>query len=74
MELSKRNYNPLLVFVVQREDGEFFSPNWEVDPDFSRTLLRYVSLGLEVRAYRCSVNLKEIKLKEEIPVILEGMV
>ncbi|MCX7989606.1 MAG: DNA/RNA nuclease SfsA [Aquificaceae bacterium] len=74
IELSKRDYNPLLVFVVQREDGEFFSPNWEVDPDFSKALLRYISLGLEVRAYRCSVNLKEIKLKEEIPVILEGMV
>lgn len=68
IELSKEGYEPLLVFVVQREDCRAFSPHWRVDPKFSEALLRYVKLGLEARAYRCSVSLKEIKLKDEIPV------
>ncbi|MFN3264093.1 MAG: DNA/RNA nuclease SfsA, partial [Aquificaceae bacterium] len=68
IELSKEGYNPLIVFVVQRGDAEVFSPNWRVDPEFSKALLRYFQLGLEIRAYRCSVSLEEIKLKEEIPV------
>lgn len=73
IELSKEGYDPLLVFVVQREDAKAFSPNWRVDPKFSESLLRYAKLGLEVRAYLCKVDLEEIKLKEEIPVLLEVM-
>ncbi|MFN3870925.1 MAG: DNA/RNA nuclease SfsA [Aquificaceae bacterium] len=72
IELSKEGYKPLIVFVVQREDGKVFSPNWRIDPEFSQALLKYSKLGLEVRAYRCEVSLEEIKLKEEIPVVLEG--
>ena len=71
IKLSTQGYNPLLVFVVQREDAHAFSPNWSVDPEFSRALLEYAKLGLEVKAYRCMVSLEEIKLKEEIPVLLE---
>ncbi len=68
IELSREGYEPLVVFVVQREDCKAFSPNWRVDPKFSEALLKYVKLGLEARAYRCSVSLEEIKLKDEIPV------
>jgi sugar fermentation stimulation protein A len=68
IELSKRGFKPLVVFVVQREDAIAFSPNWKTDRAFSEALVRYVSLGLEVRAYRCTVSLEEIKLKDEIPV------
>ncbi|MFN7065158.1 MAG: DNA/RNA nuclease SfsA [Aquificaceae bacterium] len=68
IELSKEGYNPLVVFVVQREDCKVFSPNWEVDPQFSKALLSYIKLNLEVKAYRCEVSLEEIKLKDEIPV------
>lgn len=68
IELSREGYRPLIVFVVQREDAQVFSPNWEVDPQFSKALQRYSQLGLEVRAYRCRVSLEEIRIKEEIPV------
>lgn len=68
IELSREGYRPLIVFVVQREDAQVFSPNWEVDPEFSEALLRYSRLGLEIRAYRCYVSLEEIRIKEEIPV------
>ncbi len=68
IELSKEGYKPLVVFVVQREDARVFSPNWEVDRDFSEALFEYHRLGLEIKAYKCSVSLEEIKLKEEVPV------
>lgn len=71
IELSKEGYRPLLIFIVQRPDAELFSPNWGMDRPFSEALLEYINLGLEVRAYRCSVSLEEIKLKDEIPVIAE---
>ncbi|MDW8096205.1 MAG: DNA/RNA nuclease SfsA [Aquificaceae bacterium] len=71
MELSREGYRPLIVFVVQREDCDAFSPNWELDRDFSDALLSYANLNLEIKAYRCSVSLEEIKIKDEIPVKLE---
>ncbi|MDW8066644.1 MAG: DNA/RNA nuclease SfsA [Aquificaceae bacterium] len=71
IQLSREGYKPLIVFVVQREDARVFSPNWEVDPDFSRALMKYVELGLEVMAFRCLVSLEEIKIKDEIPVEVE---
>ncbi|MCS7262110.1 MAG: DNA/RNA nuclease SfsA [Aquificaceae bacterium] len=73
IELSKLGHEPLLVFVVQREDGEVFSPNRKVDPDFAQALEEYLSHGLEVRAYRCSVSLEEIKIKEQVPISLEAV-
>ncbi|RMH80710.1 MAG: DNA/RNA nuclease SfsA [Acidobacteria bacterium] len=72
IELSKEGYRPLLVFVVQREDCKLFSPNWEVDGDFSQALELYINMGLEARAYRCRVNLKEIRIEVEIPLVVRG--
>ncbi|SNZ14409.1 DNA/RNA nuclease SfsA [Hydrogenobacter hydrogenophilus] len=61
---------PKMVFVVQREDAKVFSPNAETDPVFAQMLKRFAHLGYEVKAYNCFVSLEEIKLKEEIEVIL----
>jgi len=61
---------PKMVFVVQREDAKTFSPNAETDPVFAKMLKLFAHLGYEVKAYNCLVSLEEIKLKEEIEVVL----
>ena len=71
IELSKQGYNPLVVFVVQRQDAELFSPNWDVDREFSEALELYINCGLEARAYGCRVSLEEIGIEREIPVALK---
>ncbi len=66
---NARTYEPAVIFVVQREDAEKFTPNRETDPDFSSALERFAGEGFTVKAFACEVNLREITIKREIPVI-----
>ena len=61
-------YSPSLVFVIQREDAQCFSPNREVDPLFGKNVAEFVKLGLPVYAFLCRVTVDEIYIWKEIPV------
>ena len=63
----KDKYDPLLVFVVQREDFERFMPNCERDAEFCKIFYEYVAKGFPVEVYKCKVGLKEVKIVEKIP-------
>jgi len=68
---AKRDgYAAAIVFVVQREDVEGFSPNDAVDIEFGRGLRAAQMQGVEIYAYRCRVNLGEIELADQVPVKL----
>jgi len=60
-----------VVFVVQRPDAERFAPNPEADPQFAQWLQEAATLGVMVRAFRCRVNLEEITIWDEIPVLFK---
>ncbi len=64
-------FKPALVFVVQREDADSFSPHTQVDPDFGRMVERFVEEGLPVHAFLCRVNLTDIEIWKEIPVSIK---
>ncbi len=68
IELSS-SFLPAVVFIVQREDAEIFSPNYETDHEFGRILERFHSIGFPVKAYLCRVSLYEIRIWKEIPVV-----
>jgi len=61
-------FQPALVFVVQREDAECFSPNYEVDPHFSDLVREFYERNLPVYAFLCRVSLNEIYIWKDIPV------
>lgn len=63
-------YIPKLIFVIQREDARVFSPNKDTDPTFAEKLRLFASKGHKIKAYTCTVSLEEIKLKEEIEVMI----
>lgn len=63
-------YEALLVFICQRGDARFLSPNKSTDSRFAEALSTGCGLGLKVFAFNCRVNEKEITLKNRIPVIL----
>jgi sugar fermentation stimulation protein A len=69
-ELSKSlvyGNRAVVAFIVQRSDAQVFVPNWDIDPFFSETLINVHSLGVEVKAYLCQVNIHEMVLTNEIP-------
>ena len=63
-------YRAAAVFVVQREDATAFAPHREADPLFAQALVEAVAAGVEAYAYRCRVDLQNVALAEEIPVLL----
>ncbi|WP_211229986.1 DNA/RNA nuclease SfsA [Desulfovirgula thermocuniculi] len=67
---ASRGYRAAVLFVVQREDARAFAPHAVEDPAFARALKAAAFAGVEVRAYRCRITLKEVALSGEIPVIL----
>jgi sugar fermentation stimulation protein A len=58
-------------FVIQRPDAVCFSPNRETDPDFTETLGLAARAGVSIRAVSCHISLAEIRIRDEIPVVLQ---
>ena len=57
-----QGHRAAVIFVVQREDVQAFSPNDEADPIFGRALREVQAAGVEVYAYRCRVSPEEVGL------------
>lgn len=68
--LLQEGHRALLAFMVLRGDATAFSPNWEIDPEFCSSLKETLSNGLEVLAFRFSVQRESVTKAERIPVCL----
>lgn len=67
----KEGYEAGVLFVVQREDAEFFTPNSTTDPLFAGLLKKGSEEGLVVRALKCAIQGNTITIDSEIPVCFE---
>jgi sugar fermentation stimulation protein A len=67
---KKEGYEVALVFVIQREDAEGFSPNDDIDPEFCQALRLAQIKGLSIHAYKCRVKPNEIELAGQVPIKL----
>ena len=59
-----------VVFVIQREDCNAFSPNDAADPKLGRALREALASGVTAHAYNCRVNLYGVQLNTEVPILL----
>jgi sugar fermentation stimulation protein A len=71
IKFKKRGQKAAVVFIIMREDADFFSPNDEMDSVFGNTLRKAKNSGVEVYAYKCSINQKGISYGGKIPVRLD---
>ena len=62
----------MVIFVIQREDGQRFSPNAGLDPEFGRAFRHAIRRGVEACAFTCRVTEDGITPYREIPVIPPG--
>jgi sugar fermentation stimulation protein A len=68
--VARRGHRAVILFVVQRSDGEGFTAAAGIDPDYADGLRRAVDAGVEALAYRADVDPTEITLVESVPVEL----
>lgn len=57
-----------LIFVLQMEGPQLFSPNYQMDPAFQEAIEEGLSHGLKIHAYDCQVKPDEITLGREVEV------
>jgi len=70
MRLKAQGLDAAVVFMVQRSDAHYFSPNDRTDPAFGETLRRAHAAGVLVLAYGCTVLETGIDLLAPVEVRL----
>jgi len=68
MEALRQGLGAAVIFVVQREDAQAFSPHHGADPAFARALGEAHRSGVMVLAYRCRVSPQEVAIADPVPV------
>lgn len=69
-ELVKSGHRAVMLYVVNREDVETFSPADTIDPKYGQLLREASKAGVEILAYQCSLSETEIKIKKALKVEL----
>lgn len=65
IKAKKEGMNSAVLFLIPRMDPQIFSPNWEMDPEFSSTLEQAEKYSVLIIAYAYSVDYhkNELELK-----------
>ena len=65
ISLKKEGKRAIVFFLIEHPNGNSFRPNWENDPDFSKTLKRAYSEGVEILVYKTENTLESIEIVSE---------
>lgn len=63
-------YEAYILFVIQMERAEYFTPNKDTHPEFASALKNASENGVRVIAYTCDVTHDSMVIKEPVRVIL----
>jgi sugar fermentation stimulation protein A len=59
-----------MLYIVNREDADTFSPAKEIDPIYAKLLKQADEAGVEILVYRTKLSEKEIYIDKKIKVEL----
>jgi sugar fermentation stimulation protein A len=62
------NKRAVQLFVVQREDCQWFAPAAAIDPEYTTALLQARTAGVEILVYDCSLTPHEITIRRTLPL------
>ena len=65
---GKKNYKIFIIFLIQRDDCEFFTIAKDIDPDYAKALKLAVKNKLNILCYDCKFSSKGIKLNKQIKI------
>jgi sugar fermentation stimulation protein A len=70
MNMVTLGHRAVMLYIAQRSDCDTFSVAKEIDPLYAETLVKALSHGVELLAYRCHLSPEEIVLKDKLKVRL----
>lgn len=69
---KKDGCRAFVLFVVQMEGVEYFTPNRDTHAAFAEALAQAAGQGVELLAYDCRVTPESLALNRQVPIILEA--
>ena len=69
--LKREGHRACMLFIVSREDTNAFGPAFSLDPEYGEELVRAQSEGVEMLAYQCSINEREILVTRSLPLKID---
>ncbi|MCH2548276.1 MAG: DNA/RNA nuclease SfsA, partial [Alphaproteobacteria bacterium] len=69
--IAQSGKRAVVLFVVQRDDCDFFTPSYATDPKYADALHNALAKGVEALCYCCYVAENEIRIHRKLPVRLE---
>jgi sugar fermentation stimulation protein A len=70
MDIIDSGKKAAMLYIVQREDVDSFSPADEIDPKYGELLREAFKKGVLILCYQCKVTPEEIKIIKPLPVVL----
>jgi sugar fermentation stimulation protein A len=70
MDIVRSGKNACMLYIVQREDVDSFSPADLIDAKYGELLRKAKDQGVQILCYQCRLTPDEIKIIKSIPVIL----
>ena len=67
INLKSQGIRSCMLYIVQREDVEMFSPADDIDPEYGRLLREAEACGVEILVYQCKLTETEIKIVKSLP-------
>lgn len=66
-DLAQQGHRSVIFFLVQRMDGEKFSPAIHIDKKYSDTLEKVTRQGVEILVYQAELSPEEIRVVRRLP-------
>lgn len=67
VDLKNAGYRCAMVYVVQRQDVDTFSPAFSIDPLYATLLKEAQKAGVEIYVYQCQLDETGIQFLKELP-------
>ncbi len=69
-EAARQGDRSVMLFLVQRGDGDVFTIATDIDPNYAAALGQAVAASVEVLCYRCHISADAIKVTEPVTISL----
>jgi sugar fermentation stimulation protein A len=70
MQLKSEGFRAVMLYIVNREDVDTFSPAKDIDPIYTNLLIEAQSAGVEILVYQTKLSEEEIYINKKIKVKL----
>ena len=69
-DMVSEGHRSVMVYLVQRQDGDAFTIAADIDPDYKSALDKAMAAGVEILCYQCTLDTKKIEISKSLKIAL----